>query len=169
LQAGIDPSAARQAERAERQAAEADAALREKTLGDAADEWLKTRKGGSAKTYDRDERMVGYLKNGKKSAPGFGKVIIDQVELGHLTPLLKVVNHPTRIRLISAARKIISYAKAHGMWPKDRPSPFADIDFEAGFAKHKEKHRPAITDPVKFGQLLRKIDMYEGRGDNLIG
>ena len=29
-----------------------------------------------------------------------------QIELGHLLPLLKVVNHPTRIRLISAARKI---------------------------------------------------------------
>ena len=122
-----------------------------------------------SKRYDRDERMVRYLKEGKGTAPGFAKATMDQIELGHISPLLKAVNHPTRIRLISAARKIISYAKAHGLWPKDRPSPFADIDFDAGFAKHKEKHRPAITDPVKFGQLLRKIEVYEGRGDNLTG
>jgi len=179
--AGVDPSAARQAERAERQVAEAEAALRETTFGSVADKWLKTRVPVKAKgmeekeikkrfkTYARDDRMVGYLKDGKETAPGFGRVVIDRVELGHLSPILNAVNHPTRIRLISAARKIISYAKAHGLWPKDRPSPFADIDFAAGFAKHRETHRPAITDPVKFGQLLRKIEVYEGRGDNLTG
>jgi integrase len=172
LQAGTDPSAARQAERAERQAADAEAALCGKTFGEVANEWLETRKppeGKKSKRYDRDERMVRYLKEGKGTAPGFAEATMDQIELSHLSPLLKAVNHPTRIRLISAARKIISYAKAHGLWGKDRPSPFADIDFEAGFAKHKEKHRPAITDPVKFGQLLRKIEVYEGRGDNLTG
>ena len=100
----------------------------------------------------------------------FGTVpIVDLDYALHLLPILKVVNHPTRIRLHSTARNIIKFAKAHGEWPKDRPSPFADIAFEAGFAKHKEKHRPAITDPVKFGQLLRKIEVYEGRGDNLVG
>ncbi len=40
LQAGVDPSAARQAER---QVAEAEAALRETTFGTVADKWLKTR------------------------------------------------------------------------------------------------------------------------------
>ena len=173
LQAGSDPSAARQAERAERQAADAEAALCGKTFGEVANEWLETREAGQkarrGKRYDRDERMVRYLKEGKGTAPGFAKATMDQIGLSHLSPLLKAVNHPTRIRLISAARKIISYAKAHGVWAKDRPSPFADIDFEAGFAKHKEMHRPAITDPVKFGQLLRKIEVYEGRGDNLTG
>ncbi len=96
-------------------------------------------------------------------------VPMDQVDLAHLSPLLKAVNHPTRVRLLSAARKIIAFAKVHGDWPKHRPSPFADIDFGAGFAKHKQEHRPAITDPVKFGVLLRKIETFEGRGDNLTG
>jgi hypothetical protein len=73
------------------------------------------------KTYARDDRMVGYLKDGKETAPGFGRFVIDRVELGHLSPILKAVNHPTRLRLISAARKIISYAKAHGLWPKGSP------------------------------------------------
>src|SRR5207245_10097081 len=156
LQSGIDPSAARQAERAEQQAAEVEAARRDKTFGEIADEWLETRVPAKhkdidqtllrrfSKTYARDARMVGYLKNGKAKVDGFGSIAIDNVELSHLTPLLKTVNHPSRIRLISAARKIIAYAKAHGLWPKDRPSPFADIDFAEGFAKHKEQHRPAI-------------------------
>jgi integrase len=165
---GVDPTAERQSERAEA-AAQVTLAASRQTYGQMADDWLKTRKGGTAKTYARDERMVGYLKGGKETAPGFGNLIIDQVELRHLSPLLNVVNHPTRIRLISAARKIIAYAKAHGIWPKDRSSPFSDINFGEGFAKHKEKHRPAITDPVKFGQLLRKTEAYEGRGDNLTG
>jgi hypothetical protein len=47
--------------------------------------------------------------------------------------------------------------------------PFAGIDFAAGSAKHREAHRPRITDPVKLGQLLRKIEVREGRGDNLTG
>jgi integrase len=46
-------------------------------------------------------------------------------------------------------------------------SPFSDIDFNEGFAKHKERKRPAITEETKFGELLRKIDGYEGRGQNL--
>jgi integrase len=175
LKAGINPIEQKKAQAA----VAAESPLH--SFSEVADDWLKTRVPAKAKgmdekeikkrfkTYARDDRMVGYLKNGKKTAPGFGRIVIDRVELGHLSPILKVVNHPTRIRLISAARKIISYAKAHGLWPRDRPSPFADIDFAAGFAKHRETHRPAITDPVKFGQLLRKIESYEGRGDNLTG
>lgn len=163
LSRGVDPSAQRKLDRVAAEASRAN------TFGIVADAWLATRKGSAPKTYDRDARMVGYLKDGKGTAAGFGAIGIDQVELVHLTPLLKTVNHPTRIRMISAARKIISYARAQALWPKDRPSPFADVDFEAGFAKHREQHRPAITDPTKFGQLLRTIEVYEGRGDNLVG
>jgi integrase len=181
LQSGVDPSAARQAERAEQQAAETEAGLRATTFGQIADEWLETRVPANekqtdreglkriSKTYARDARMVGYLKDGKEKASGFGDTLIEEVDLPHLTPLLRTLNHPSRIRLISAARKIIAYAKAHGLWPKGRPSPFAEIDFAHGFTKHKEEHRPAITDPTKFGQLLRKMAVYEGRGDNLTG
>ncbi|MBV9242432.1 MAG: integrase arm-type DNA-binding domain-containing protein [Acidobacteria bacterium] len=180
LHAGIDPSAARQIERAEQQA-EAEGKPQEITFGLVADDWLKTRVPQAyasepithlrklSKTFARDERMAGYLKSSKGTARGFGGVALDQIELGHLVALLREVNYPTRTRLISTARKVVAYAKALGIWPKHRPSPFADVDFGAGFAKHREGHRPAITDPVEFGQLLRKIEFYEGRGDNLIG
>jgi len=172
VKAGIDPVAHKHATAT----APALKAAAPRPFGEVADEWLGTRPGkevpgetNPSKTYARDARMVGYLKNAKETAPGFGKVPMDQVDLAHLSPLLKSVNQPTRVRLLSAARKIMAFARVHGDWPKDRPSPFADIDSGAGFAKHKEKHRPAITDPVKFGHLLRKIEIYEGRGDNLTG
>jgi integrase len=181
VKSGIDPSAARHAERAEQQAAELEAARQEKTFGEIADGWLKTRVPAEhrdsdpdyltriSKTFARDARMVRYLKAGKASASGFGEVVIDELDLQHLSPLLKFVNHPTRIRLISTARKIIGFAKANNSWPKGRPSPFADIDFADGFTKHKVQHRPALTDLVKFGHLMRMIAVYEGRGDNLAG
>jgi integrase len=71
---------------------------------------------------------------------------------------------PTRVRVQSAAKKIMGFAKVHGLIEH---SPFADIDFEQGFAPHKEQKRPAITDDKEFGTLLRKLDAYEGRADNL--
>ena len=177
LKQGVNPSEKRKAEKAPTQEAAAP-----RLFGEVASEWLETRIPPQhkdkfpellkkiSKTYARDVRMVGYLTEGKETADGFGTVpIVDLDYALHLLPILKVVNHPTRIRLHSTARNIIKFAKAHGEWPKDRPSPFADIAFEAGFAKHKEKHRPAITDAIKFGQLLRKLEVYEGRGDNLVG
>jgi Arm DNA-binding domain len=85
-----------------------------RTFRQVADEWLKTRAGGGKKTYARDARMVGYLKDGKGTAKGFDRVDVEDVELRHLSPLLKVVNHPTRVRFVSAARNIVAFAKVHG-------------------------------------------------------
>ena len=59
----------------------------------------------------------------------------------------RALNHPARIRLISAARKIVAYAKAHGFWSRDRPSPFADIDFAGGFAKQRKSTAPRSLIP----------------------
>lgn len=132
------------------------------TFGGVADDWLKTRTGKAGKTGDRDARMAGYLK------AEFGGVMVDQVRLLHLTPLLKKYadKQPTRIRLQSTAKKIMGFAKAHGLIEQ---SPFSDINFADGYAEHRQAPRPAITDPKKFGALMRKIDAYEGRGDNLTG
>ena len=81
-----------------------------------------------------------------------------------MSPILREFNKPTRIRVQSAAKKIAGFAKVHGLIDH---SPFADVNFEAGFASHKEKKRPAITDETELGTLLRKMDVYEGRADNL--
>lgn len=134
------------------------------TFGDVADAWLKTRTGGKPNSRAFDVRNVRYLKEGYRKAKGMGGIPFADVRLIHLSPLLQEFNKPSRIRLQSAAKKIAGYAKAHGLI---QSSPFSDVDFEAGFAKYKATPRPAITDEKNFGNLLRKIDVYEGYSDNL--
>ncbi len=139
----------------------------ERTFEVLAKEWLTARElGVSKRTYARDKRSVRYLNDGYRGAPGFGKMPVEQVRSNQLSTILEKLNKPTRARVLSAARKIMGIAKRKNFISQ---SPFADVDFEEGFEPHRERKRPALTDPQKFGQLLRKIDLYEGRGQNLVG
>jgi integrase len=137
----------------------------DRSFGALADDWLAARKAGhSEKTYARDERSVTYLKEGYRGGKGFGDVPVDQVETAHLSGLAEKFNKPTRIRVVSAARKIMAVAKRKGLI---KHSPFSDVNFNEGFEKHRAKKRPAVTDEKQFGELLRKIAGYAGRGNNL--
>jgi integrase len=134
------------------------------TFGDIADAWLKTRTGGKPNSRAFDERNVRYLKEGYRKAKGMGNIRFADVRLIHLSPLLKQFNKPSRIRMQAAAKKIAGFAKVHGLIDH---SPFSDVNFEEGFARYKATPRPAITDENDFGNLLRKIDVYEGYSDNM--
>jgi len=137
----------------------------ERLVGAQADEWLAARRvGHSIKTVARDARSVAYLKDGYRGGKGFGHLPVDQVEAAHLSDLAEKCNKPTRDRVVSAAKKIMGIAKRRG-WIKH--SPFSDVNFNEGLAKHREKKRPALIDEAKFGQLLRDIEAYNGRGNNL--
>jgi len=140
-------------------------AINATTWGAVADAWLETRTGGKPNSQAFDKRNVRYLKTGYRKAKGFSDVPITDVRVPHLSPLLAEFNKPSRVRLLSCAKAVVAYAKAHGLIEH---SPFSDVNFEAGFAKYKSTPRPAITDEKQFGDLLRKIDAYEGRGNNLI-
>jgi integrase len=158
---GIHPASQTQKAAAKVEATE----LADRTFGVIADDWLAARKVNlSPKSHARDVRSVTYLKEGYRTAKGFGGLDIELVEPSQLSDMLEVFNKPTRIRVLSAAKKIMGLAKRRGVI---KVSPFSDIDFNEGFAKHKVKHRPALTDPERFGDLLRKMDAFEGRIDNL--
>jgi len=136
----------------------------QKTFGTLADLWLTTRKANRApKSYARDMRSVKYLKDGYKNGKGFGSLLVDQVGSAHLSDLIGEFNKPTRIWVISAAKKIMAIAKRDELI---QHSPFSDVNFNEGFAKHKVKKRPAITDEEKFGELMRSIDGYQGRASD---
>jgi integrase len=153
-----------QAQQAET-AALAKAEAAERLFGNLADVWLRAREANnSKKTYARDERSVNYPKHGYRGAKGFGGFDASEVKSSHLSALAEQFNKPTRVRVISAARKIMAVAKRKGFIAH---SPFSDINFNDGLPKHKEKERPAITDEKQFGDLLRKIESYEGRSNNL--
>jgi hypothetical protein len=130
------------AQRAAKAKAEADAKARaeveagDKTFGTLADEWLKARKvGKSPKTYARDLRSVTYLKGGYRGAKGFGDVPVDQVSTSHLSGVAEKLNKPTRIRVVSAARKIMAVAKRKELI---KHSPFSDVNFNEGLPHGRE-------------------------------
>jgi hypothetical protein len=161
---GLGEHPMNQTQRAET-AAKAEAQTTERLFGNLADIWLKAREANnSKKTYARDDRSVTYLKHGYRRGKGLGSLDVAEVKSSHLSALAEQFNKPTRVRVISAARKIMAVAKRTGFIAH---SPFSDINFNEGFEKHKERKRPAITDEKQFGELLRRIEGYKGRGHNL--
>jgi integrase len=168
---GINPSDSRKTLRAtNRKTLRAtDKAIREaessgRPFGEIADEWLLNRTGKSVRTNERDRRSVRYLKEGYRGTAGIGAIAVDKVILKDLFPLLRTFNAPTRVRVQAAAVKIMAYAKVAGLIAV---SPFTDAKFADGFVEHTPTKRPAITDENQFGYLLRKIDAFEGRANNL--
>ncbi|MGJ4928622.1 tyrosine-type recombinase/integrase [Bradyrhizobium sp. HKCCYLS2038] len=169
-----DPAAAKQAEKATKQQAEATSKAPILTFQSVAAEWLAMRDkiGRAGKTADRAERMVRYL------TKAFGSTEITKVEVSHLAEVLKKAEaegkYETRVRLQGHAIKIMGFAVARGYITA---SPFAAIRdvSEEGWISPSETHerRKAVTDEpdgaAKFGELMRAIDGYEGRNDNLIG
>ena len=135
------------------------------TFGGLADLWLAAREANnSSKTYARDKRSVAYLKDGYRGGKGFGRIHVTEVEAAHLSDLAEKFNKPTRDRVVAAAKKIMAIAQRKGLI---KHSPFSDINFNDGLPKHRETRRPAIIDETKFGELLRKIERYDGRSHNL--
>jgi integrase len=116
------------------------------------------------KTAARDKRMVRYLN------AGFGDIAVADLEVKHLADILdkyeQAGKFETRVRVQGAAIAIMGFAAGRG---HVKTNPFIGVNFGASFTAPENKKRPAITDAVGFGHLLRKIDHYEGRDDNLTG
>jgi integrase len=115
-------------------------------------------------TGDRDERMVRYLN------AEFGDKPARDLEVADLATLLdkyeKAGKYETRVRLQGAAVKIMGFGVGRGYL---KQNPFLGVKFSSAFTAPADKPRPAVTDPTKFGNLLRKVEHYEGRDENLTG
>jgi integrase len=161
LKRGIDPLEARQAVRADLEAARA----ARKTFKDAAAGWreLINKKPRAEKTRDRDERMIGYLTR------AFGNKPMDEVQAKDLIDLLETFedneSYETRARLQAAALNIGGYAQGKA-WIKH--NPFLGIAYGKAFTSPTNQPRPAITEAEPFGQLLRDVAAYSGRQGNLV-
>jgi integrase len=101
-----------------------------------------------------------------------GDMDIAMIRTKHLADILDKYEQQgkfeTRVRLQGAAVAIMGVAVGRG-WIEI--NPFVGVRFAAAFTSPNKtrENRPAIVEPVAFGHLLRKIDLYEGRDDNLIG
>ena len=93
--------------------------------------------------------------------PYVGTVPITQLLPTQLLGVLRKVEQRGALesahRLKQVTGQILRYAVATGRVKRDFTP-----DLKKALPAHRKQHFPAITDPVKVGQLLRMIDGYEG-------
>jgi integrase len=93
--------------------------------------------------------------------PYLGKHPIAELETFNLLAVLRRIEERGAIETAHNARQLLNqifrYAKQTGLI-KENPAS----DLVGAIAPKKTMHRPAITDPAGFGQLLLKIDRYKG-------
>jgi integrase len=152
LETGVSPAEAKRTEAVERS--------KNRPFSEIAQEWLEKsveRKGYAKTSYDRKHRTARYM------CEAFGNVPITEVSKSHLTKLLTKIDdegkhskvHITR----TDARELMEWAHGRGYVETD---PFAGCRGK-GFDRPPTKARPAIIDPVAFGQLMRDIDAMPDR------
>jgi integrase len=151
LQAGINPSAHRRAEKV----AGVERAANNFAL--IAEEWLaKQTATMSPRTYEKARWTFDTLVN-----PWIGNRPISEIDAPEMLRLLRRIEergaHETAHRTKQRCGQIFRYAIATGRAKHD---PTADL--KGALTPVAVKHRAAITDPIKVGELLRAIDGYTG-------
>lgn len=147
LARGVDPSAARQAERQ----AQAD------TFEAVASEWLNRNGhiGASTRSQYR-HRLSKYV------YPRLGRWPVADITAAELLKVLRRIESNGTIETAHRVRSVVSrvfrYAVATGRAERD---PAADL--RGAIASVKSKNFAAIVEPKKVGELLRAIDGYDGQ------
>lgn len=155
LAAGIDPSAARQAQKeAQQRHTEAAADSFEVVMR----EWYRTvylpsvSAGQAARTLGRLERDV---------LPWIGKEPLNSLTAPKILQTLRRVEArgaiETAHRELQAIGQVFRYAVATGRAERD---PTGDL--KGALKPFQTRHMPSITEPRRVGALLRAIDGYEG-------
>ena len=148
---GVDPLQARQVEKLKASVGSGD------TLAAAASDWLERGKPNWSDThYVRESRNVN-----KDLMPYLGKRAIASIKPIELLAVIQKVED--RGALDVAHRVLIT---AHGIWCHAVATGRAERDITADIKKalrpHIRENLPAITDPVKVGELLRASESYNG-------
>lgn len=152
LTAGVDPSAAKQAEKASRAEAGSN------SFEVVAREWHSTvhrhkvSEGHAARTLTRLEQDV---------FPWLGKISIADVTAPELLKTIRRIEGrgaiETAHRALQACGQVFRYAIATGRAERD-PTP----DLRGALKPVLVEHMAAITDPVRVGELLRAMADYKG-------
>ena len=152
LAKGIDPGAAKQAEKAARRA------VSEHTFEKMADAFLdKGRQEGRARTT---QTKNAWLLDMAKA--DFGKMAIKDIKSPMILECLRKVeakgNYETAQRLRAKISAVFRFAVASGVAEFDPAHPLRDA-----LIRPKPKSRAAITEKNALGALLRAIDGFEGQ------
>ena len=148
---GIDPLQARQVEKLKASVGSGD------TLAATASDWLERGKPNwSDSHYVRESRNIT-----KDLMPYLGRRIVGTIKPIELLAVIQKVEE--RGALDVAHRVLIT---AHGIWCHAVATGRAERDITPDIKKalkpHIRENLPAITDPVKFGELLRASESYNG-------
>lgn len=160
---GTDPSAARQAAKADKVQAEQVATLLASgeplpgTFEAVARDWLAVQRDGWAPSYHVkvEARLANHV------FPYIGNLQAADVAPPDLLAVLRRVEARGTVesagRVRETCSQVFRFAVAEG---RITSNPARDL---AGALKtHVTKHIPAITEPLRFGELLRAIDAYRG-------
>lgn len=163
LASGTDPSAARQAAKADKVQAEQVATLLASgeplpgTFEAVARDWLAVQRDGWAPSYHVkvEARLANHV------FPYIGNLQAADVAPPDLLAVLRRVEARGTVesagRVRETCSQVFRFAVAEG---RITSNPARDL---AGALKtHVTKHIPAITEPLRFGELLRCIDAYRG-------
>jgi integrase len=149
LAAGIDPGAARKAEKQAQAGAESFEAI--------AREWHEKFSPGWVASHG--DRILRRLE--KDLFPWLGKRAIAEIRAPELLAVLRRIEsrgaQETAHRAMQNCGQVFRYAVATGRAERD---PTGDL--RGALPPPKEKHHASIIEPKRVGALLRAIDAYEG-------
>ena len=161
LAEGINPSDQRKAAKAaqveteEAEAREAQGLPPVNSFEAVAREWFDVKQGGWAPGYS--EKIIARLEN--DIFPWLGRAPINSITPPQLLEVLRRIESrgvvETAHRALENCSQVFRYAVAIG---KTTDNPARDL--KDALRRPKPKHFPAITDPARFGQMLRACDGY---------
>jgi integrase len=151
LAQGVDPSSVKRLEKIKAKLQAAD------TFGALADEWLDTKCKDKAPATIKQNKSI--LKNHLR--PWLGSRPVKEITAPELLAVLRRIESKGTLELahrsLRLAGQIFRYGIATG---RAERSPASDL--HGALTPVVTKHHPAITNPVKVGELLRAIDGYSG-------
>ena len=156
LKDGIDPFDHAKAKKAQKQESEAH------TFAKVAAELLakKRREGKASNTIGKREWLYGL------AGDSFGKRPIADIAPPEVLKVLQAVEVTGRLetarRMRSSIGEVFRFAVATGRATND--PTFA---LRGALAKPQVKHRAAILEPARFGELLRAIDAFQGQPETV--
>jgi len=156
LAAGIDPSAAKRAQKAEQ--------LANDLFATVAAEWYAKARQGNSKRPAWSERYAARVLTilDDDLIPEIGKLRVGEIRAPDLIRALRKVEARGAFHTIGkvkgVAQAVLAYAVGHGL---AQNNPARDISPDL-FEGREVKHHASITEPKRVGQLLRDIRGYSG-------
>lgn len=148
IAAGIDPVQARSG-------GEGD--VHRQTFGRVAWDWFERNRGQW--TAEHGEKIKKRLEG--RVLPVLGEQLVESIQPCDVLELCRGIEGSVSAymahSILGLVSRVCRYAVASGLIPSD---PCRDI--AGALRPHRYQHMPAITDPVRVGELAAKIDAYQG-------